>query len=312
MTARDISSPFSVGSLLAAAVIVAALTMLPQMALAQVVVLVNGAPITEIDIAQRGKLLQLSTGKNLPRKEIINQLIDDNLKISIGKRYGLEVSSAEVDDAFNAMAQRSHVTSQQFEQSLTARGVSPATIKFKIRADLGWGQLIRGRYQSSLEVNDVDIRTAMQSKTDEDKNTVAYVYTVYPITFIAPRGSEGAVANRTREAENLRSRFQSCTEGLKLVRVLRDVVVREPMMRNSADLSPQLRDLLNKMEVGKLTPPEVTEQGIQMFALCDRKESKADTPAQRAMREELFSKRFQSESKKFLADIRRQAMIEYR
>jgi len=313
MTARLSSVPFSVRRLTVAgaAVFIAVLTVLLQPAQAQVVALVNGAPITELDIAQRSKLLQLSTNKTLPRKEVLDQLIDDHLKIFIGKRYGLDVSNTEVENAFNSMAQRSHVTPQQFEQSLTARGVTAATVKFKIRADLGWGQLVRGRYQSSLEVNDVDIRTALQSQTNDDKNATAYIYTVYPITFIVPRGSEGA-ANRAREAENLRSRFQSCAEGLKLVRVLRDVVVREPVLRASADLAPPLREMLNKMEIGKLTPPEVTEQGIQMFALCDRKESTSDTPAQRAMREELFSKRFEKESKKFLAEVRRQAMIEYR
>jgi peptidyl-prolyl cis-trans isomerase SurA len=304
--------PFSVRCLMAAAVFIAALSLQPQSARAQVVALVNGAPITELDIAQRAKLLQLSTNKTLPRKDVINQLIDDHLKIFIGKRYGLDVSDTEVENAFNAMAQRSHVTPQQFEQSLTARGLTATTLKFKIRADIGWGQLVRGRFQSSLEVNDVDIRTALQSRADDDKAAVAYIYTVYPITFIAPRSSEAVVASRAREAENLRSRFQSCTDGLKLVRVLRDVVVREPVTRNSADLAPQLREMLNKMEIGKLTPPEMTEQGIQMFALCDRKETKSDTPAQRAMREELFSKRFEKESKKFLAELRRQAMIEYR
>jgi len=311
MTERHVFMRFSVRCLVATAAFLAVLSWLPPTAHAQVVVLVNGSPITELDIAQRTKLLQLSLNKSLPRKEIINQLIDDNLKIFIGKRYGLDVSNTEVENAFNSMAQRSHVTPQQFEQSLIARGVEPATVKFKIRADLGWGQMVRGRYQSSLEVNDLDVRTAMQSQPDDDKN-VAYIYTLYPITFVVPRGSQGDNAARAREAENLRGRFDSCAEGLKMARLLRDVVVREPMLRTSADLAPPLREMLNKLEIGKLTPPEVTEQGVQMFALCDRKESKTDTPAQRATREELFSKRFDQESKKFLAEVRRQAMIEYR
>ena len=41
-------------------------------------------------------------------------------------------------------------------------------------------------------------------------------------------------------------------------RALRDVAVREPLQRSSADLAPQLRDLLDGMEVGHLTPPEAT------------------------------------------------------
>ena len=71
-------------------------------------------------------------------------------------------------------------------------------------------------------------------------------------------------------------------------RALRDVAVREPVSRSSADLPPQLREVLASIEVGHLTNPEVTEQGLQMFALCNKKESKDQLSAQAQMRQELF------------------------
>jgi peptidyl-prolyl cis-trans isomerase SurA len=97
-----------------------------------------------------------------------------------------------------------------------------------------------------------------------------------------------------------------------LARALRDVAVREPINRSSTDLPPQLRELLGSMEVGRVTTPEVTQQGLQMFALCGKKESVEDSPAKREVREQLFTKRYEAESKKFLDEIRKQAMIEYK
>jgi peptidyl-prolyl cis-trans isomerase SurA len=117
---------------------------------------------------------------------------------------------------------------------------------------------------------------------------------------------------KRREAENLRSRFVTCTDGLPMARALRDVAVREPVNRSSSDLPPQLRELLGSMEVGRLTTPEVTAQGLQMFALCGKKESKEDSPAKREVREQIYAKRFESEAKKFLEEIRKSAMIEYK
>jgi len=93
---------------------------------------------------------------------------------------------------------------------------------------------------------------------------------------------------------------------------LRDVAVREPLTRSSADLSPQLRDILGSMQVGRLTTPEVTDQGLQMFAVCNKKESTTESPLKREVREQIFTKRFESESKKYLDEIRKQAMIEYK
>ena len=297
---------------LAGAVVALALAV-PTLANAQVVVVANGSPITELDIQQRIKLIAISTRKTLSRQEVIQDLIDDRLKIAKAKVYGLEVSDAEVDRAFENMATRQRITPQQFAQVLERAGIIPNTIKARIRAELTWNQLVRGRYGSSLQVAESDIAKALRESSESQTAAVGYVYTLYPITILVGRGSpEGAIDGKRREAENLRSRFLTCNQGLPLARALRDVAVREPINRSSADLAPQLRELLGSMEVGRLTAPEVTPQGLQMFALCAKKESSDDSPAKREAREQIFSKRFESESKKFLEEIRKQAMIEYK
>ena len=65
-------------------------------------------------------------------------------------------------------------------------------------------------------------------------------------------------------------------------------------------------------EVTRTTAPEMTPQGIQMFALCEKKESKSDSPAKSEARQQIFSKKFEAESKRYLDEIRKQAMIEYK
>jgi peptidyl-prolyl cis-trans isomerase SurA len=113
-------------------------------------------------------------------------------------------------------------------------------------------------------------------------------------------------------AENLRGRFNSCKTGLPMARALRDVAVREPVTKSSADLPEPFRDLLAKLEVGRLSSPDVTPQGLQMFALCEKRESKADSPAKRELREKMYTSRYETESKKYLEEIRKSAMIEYK
>ena len=83
-------------------------------------------------------------------------------------------------------------------------------------------------------------------------------------------------------------------------------------MKTSADLPPNLREMLDKTPIGHLTPPEVTAQGIEMVALCSRKPTKIDTPKKREVREKMFAEKFDAKSKSYLADLRKAAMIEYR
>ena len=270
----------------------------PTTSYAQVVVIANGSPITEYDIQQRMKLDAISQ-KSPNRQQAINDLIDDRLKIARAKVYGLEVGDSEITGAFENMAGRQHITVAQFTQVLERSGISPNTVKARIRAEMTWQQLIRGKYNSSLQIGDSDIAKALKDKNEGDAPAVGYIYTLYPVMVVVARGSsEATISAKRSEAENLRSRFASCADGLAMARGLRDVAVRDPITRNSADLSPQLRDLLGNIQVGRLTPPEVTAQGLQMFAVCNKKESATDSPQKREMREQLFVKRFESEFEK--------------
>jgi peptidyl-prolyl cis-trans isomerase SurA len=151
----------------------------------------------------------------------------------------------------------------------------------------------------------------MQEKPEE---TAGFDYTLRPVLFLIPAGSpENVLEARKRDAENLRSRFQDCERGIALARGLKDVAVRAQIVRSSADLSSSLRKVLDGIEVGRLSAPEFTKLGIEMYAVCAKKESAADnSPAKRKIRETLMAERFEQRSKQYLKDIRRSAMIEYK
>jgi peptidyl-prolyl cis-trans isomerase SurA len=277
----------------------------------QVVVRVNGDPVTEIDIAQRTKLIQISTHKTATRQEVLDELIDEKLKLHIAKRYKLEITDKEVDTAFNNIAQRSGSSPEKFAQALSAQGVSPEMVKARIRADMGWGQIVRGKFQSNFQIRDRDILDTLQRK--DDPPSVGHDYTLRPILLIVQRGSpEAVVAARQREAEGLRTRFQNCEEGIRLARGLKDVAIRDPVFRSSADLTKQLREILDNTQEGRLTPPEITQQGIELYALCGKRQSTTELPGKREVREQLMQERFAEQGKRYLKELRAGAMIEYR
>ena len=277
----------------------------------QVVVIVNGDPITALDIEQRSKLTVLSTHKTPTRQEVIEELINERLKIREGKRWGLEISTSEVDSAFATMAGRMRNTPEQLTQGLAKSGINANTLKAKIKADMTWQQLVRGRFGSFLQVQEKDVLVALEGKSED---AVGYDYTLRPILFVVPPGSpEPFIEGRRREAEALRGRFQNCEEGIPFARALKDVAVRDQVVRSSADLPVELRKVLESIEVGRLTAPEVTKFGIEVFAVCAKKESAADnTPGKRQARESVFAERFEQKSKQYLQEIRRGSMIEYR
>ncbi|MEJ2626567.1 MAG: peptidylprolyl isomerase [Pseudolabrys sp.] len=284
----------------------------PTVASAQVVVIANGLPVTELDIKQRERLIANSTHKHVTRQEVINQLIDDRLKIAKAKTYGLVISDREVNAAFDNMAKRQGVSPKQFETFLNRAGVTPYAVKQRLRAQLAWNQMVRGKYASQLKVTDADVEGALRAR-HQGATLIGYAFTLYPVTVVVPQGSSRAVvAQKRRQAEDLRSRFTNCAQGLQLARGMGDVAVREPITRYSAQLPKPFRDLLDKMPVGHLTSPDVTAQGLQMFALCQKKQTTQDSPEKAKVRNEIFQKRFKAAASSFLEEIRRQAWIEYK
>jgi peptidyl-prolyl cis-trans isomerase SurA len=299
-----------VAALLAAGTLLAVSTAAPAQ---QVVAFVNGQPITNLDVEHRAKFILLSTKKPASRKEALDSLIDEILEVNEAKRFNIEVPDSEIEANYAGVATRMGIDAAKLTQLLVAGGASGDTLKRRLRAQLVWTNLVRGRYKSSLEIRDKDIEAQLQQKPEKVKNDVGYEYIMRPVVFIVPRGSpEAAYDTRKRDAEALRARFQNCNDGIAFARALEDVAVRDQVSKYSADLAQQLREILDNTAVGHLTPPETTAEGVQMFAICAKRETKSDTPEMHEIRDQMLQQRFGAQAKRYLESLRRAAMIEYK
>ncbi len=170
----------------------------PLPAIAQVVVIANGSPITAYDIEQRSKLIALTTHRTPPRQEVVNELIDDRIKIAKAKTYGFEVPEAEINQTYANMARAQHLSVQQFDQMLERGGVAPNTLKARLRAETTWTQLVRGKFSASLEVGEAEVNKALRDRNAPEADVVGYIYTLYPVMVLIPPGSSAAVVEAKR------------------------------------------------------------------------------------------------------------------
>jgi len=278
-----------------------------------VAVMVNGEPITNYDIDQRSKLNFLSTHKTPVRQQVIDELIDEKVKIKEGKKYGVDPTASDVDQSFAAMSSRMRTTPELLAKSLESQGIRPETLKARMKAEMVWTSLIRGRYKESLQVGEKDVAAAVQANGDEKLQTEAFEYQMRPIVLIVPRGSaQAAIEARVKEAESLRTRIQTCDEANSFFKSMPNAAIRETVTKTSADIPAVLREGLDKTPIGHLTAPEVTKQGVEMVALCGRKATTVDTPKKKEIREKMFAEKYEAKSKSYLQEVRKAAMIEYR
>jgi peptidyl-prolyl cis-trans isomerase SurA len=276
-----------------------------------VAVMVNGEPITNFDIEQRTKLNFISTHKAQNRQQVIDELIDEKVKLREGKKFGVDPGVSDVDASFASMSSRMRTTPDQLAKSLESQGVRPETLKARMKAEMVWTSLVRGRFKDSLLVAEKDVQSAVQG--DDKQANDAFEYQMRPIVLIVPRGAEPSVIeSRRKEAEALRARVQTCQEADAIFKSMQNSAIRATITKTSADIPPVLREVLDKTPIGHLTAPEVTKQGVEMVALCDRKPTTADTPKKREIREKIYAEKYEAKSKAYLREVRKAAMIEYR
>ena len=279
-----------------------------------VAVMVNGEPITDLDIEQRMKLDFISTHKQPTRQETVDELINEHVKIKEAKKFGVDPSSSDIDEAYAQMSQRMRITADQLSASLEKQGVRPETLKAKIKSDLVWGSLVRGRYKEKLQVGEKDVNDAVKAEGGDDAQQAdAFEYRMQPVVLIVPKGSpQSTIELRQKDAETLRGRIETCDQANQYFKSMPNAAIRDTVTRTSADIPATLRKILDDTPIGHLTPPEVTKQGVEMVALCGRKPTTIDTPKRKEMRDKMYQKKYEATSNAYLAEIRKAAMVEYR
>ena len=179
----QLTRSFAIGALL-----LVAATASPAVA-QQVLVMVNGEPITAIDVEQRTKFTVLSTQKTPSREAVLNELIDEKLKIKEAKRWGIDIPDSEVDSTYSSMAGRMRQSAEQLTQNPAKSGITPNTLKARINADLAWQQLVRGRYRETLQLSDKDVLSELETIKTDEGDTTSYDYVMRPILLLVPPGS---------------------------------------------------------------------------------------------------------------------------
>ena len=213
----------------------------PQGASAQgVVVLVNGDPITNFDIEQRSKLLQVSTQKTPPRQEVVEELINEKLKIQLLKRYTIPDIDKDVDNAYANMARRMRQSPKEFGEQLgkTGHHARDAEVAHegRHRLDTDHPRPLPGELPVQRRDIQSEDRRQASARHGADHRVLRLHAATRSCSWCRAARRPRRVEARAKEAEALRAQFQNCEDGIALARNVRFVAVRAPVTKNSAEL----------------------------------------------------------------------------
>ena len=229
-----------------------------------VVALVDGVPITQLDIIERGKLEQLSTQKLPPRQEVLDTLIDEILEVKEAKRFEIDVPQTEVDNSYATVAQRMGDRRAETDRNAGACGQQRDN-----RSKAGFAPNWPGPLWSAAATKRALKLPTPTSKPSsiciraiKNRMSATSIRSARSFSSFRRARRTALYESRKREADALRARFAELhARAFTFARALTEVAVRDQVIKFSADLPQQLREILDGTEIGHLTPPETHRRG---------------------------------------------------
>lgn len=276
----------------------------------KIVALVNDQPITSYELTQRTKLLKLTT-RNGSRSKALNELIEEKLKIGEASRRGINISPQEVDSAFASIAQRTKMSPSQLGQALNKSGVNPSALKSRLRAELAWSRVVRARFRSTVKVEDSDVIASVRALGEEQRTIKEY--SLKQVIFIVPTGTkEAGIKAIKRNADKFRPTIAGCEAVGAQANGLRDVVVKNVGRRDETQLSQPLVEKLNSIEISQGTEPGRIKEGYEILVLCGIRDVASNAKVEKEVRAEMMDKEGQLLARRYIRDLRQEAIIDIR
>jgi peptidyl-prolyl cis-trans isomerase SurA len=267
---------------------------------ATVKITVNDSQITDVQIQQRGKLLKLE-GKGA--KAATEELINEALMLAEAKRLGIKVTEAQIDSAIQSIARNLKVSVDKLGTLLSSSGVNIDTLRDRMRATIAWNAVTSQAIQPRVQISDLALEQQAEGQLTA---AMSYDYILKEVIFIG-----GAANARTGQANQYRKSFQGCDSAVQLSLKYTDAAVIDVGRRHATQLPEAIAKELAGINIGGITKPRVTEQGVSMLAVCQKEVAKDTTFLKNDLMAEQGNAALGKEVDAYLKKLRTTARIYY-
>ena len=326
-------------SLLAVALVLAAVEAPRGEILEQILVKVNGDIFTKSDLEQRqiaalrqkGNPIDLKGDpNNVQLRKVLDEItpqimveaVDELLIVQRGKELGYTLSDAQFKGVLDNIRKENKIESEeQFQAALKAENMTMVDLRRNLERSMIAQKVQQNEVLSKIGVTDEEARKYYESHLKEF--TTAPTVTLREILVAVP-GDPKVLNVSADEAAKARAEEirQRVTIGKENFEKLAAEVSDSPSKANAGligplsvnDLSPELRKLVDSMKAGDVSEPVRTTRGYQLLKLetVTPTQTLPLEQAREQISEHVFTDKRKAEYQKYLQKLRRQAIIEWK
>ena len=238
---------------------------------------VNGAVITETDVAHRMALLLATSENTLSdedkarlRAQVLRNLVDETLQVQAAAAQEMAVTPEEVAQAYRRLAaQNFGQDPEAMDAYLISIGSSPASLKRQIQGELAWSNLQRRNIAPFVNVSEEEV-TEVIERLEASRGTEEF--RIGEIYLSATPETDGAVReNARRIIEQLREGGNFLAYARQFSESSTAVVGGDLGYVRLETLPTAMGEAATSLQPGQVVGPIAIPGGYVVMTLIDRK-----------------------------------------
>ncbi|MCP3906575.1 MAG: molecular chaperone SurA [Oceanicoccus sp.] len=249
----------------------------PQL-LDQVIAIVDDDVVMASELRDRIQQVKLNiekSGKTAPpmdeiQRQILDQLILENIQLQMAYRAGVRISDAQLNDSMLRIAQQNRMDLIQFKEALERDGVSYNETREQIRKEMLLQRVQQGNVNQRVQITDQEIANFLSSK--EGQAMTAPEYRMLHTLIAIPSGADKAtIASAKKMADTLYQRIENGEDYAKVISNYSQLKINDLGWRKAADLPSLISGLATTTGEGDTASPVQSASGFHLVKLLDKR-----------------------------------------
>jgi peptidyl-prolyl cis-trans isomerase SurA len=202
------------------------------------------------------------------KKQLLDQLIIENLQMQMATRAGVRVDDNQLNSALNGIAQQNNMTFEQFRQLLESQGVYNTT-REQLRRDIMLQQLQTGAVNNRIDITRQEVENFLRSEAGQ-----ADIAPEYRITQLMIEHADGAEGSRREELANFL--YEQMRQGAEIEQFIAagqvsGIPVRGSDLgfRKTEEMPTIFQEVAPQLILGEISAPFRSESGWHIVQLKD-------------------------------------------
>ena len=228
---------------------------------------VNNSAVTQYELDQRVRFLEILRAPDANREAALQALIDDRLKLQAAKQMGIAVTDEGLEQGLAEFAGRASLSIEAFTEALAREGVDRQAYRDFVRAGVAWREVVRQRVVPTISVSDREVE---QELTREIETPIVTQVLLSELVIPAPPGQEqAALALGERLAATVTSGGQFAAAARQYSAVPSAAQGGQIPWTPLENLAPGLRNIVLSLQPGSISQPLAVPGAVVLFFLRD-------------------------------------------